>query len=252
MIRKRIQRVKSRAAVVSKALGICAALGFVVLVLIHKSGALQTSGFLAGLGAVWLIAACGVFAAFLGFRSLWREGKEGGNRSMTGFVLCLAVLSPLIFAGYNSATLPRLNDISTDLTDPPMFTGEAKLTLAAELQAKAYPKVTGRRYDVSAELVAASIEELVTSEGWRVLNRSDNFAVAREFQIEAESTTLLFGFTDYVAIRVTDEERSAFVDMRSKSGFGDSDLGANADRIIKFLDTLDDKLAKEAGRQTNP
>jgi Protein of unknown function (DUF1499) len=237
---------------VSKASGICAVLGFVVLVLIHKSGALQTPAFLTGLAAVWLVAAGGVFAALLGFRSLWREGKEGGNRSITGLALCLAVLSPLIFAGYKAATLPRLNDISTDLTDPPLFTGEAEVTLAGELQTKAYPKVTGRRYELSAELVAASIEELVLSEGWRVLHRTGDLAAAREFQIEAQSTTFLFGFTDYVAIRVTDEERSAFVDMRSKSGFGDSDLGANADRIIKFLDALDDKLAKEAGRQTKP
>jgi uncharacterized protein (DUF1499 family) len=252
MIPKRIQRVKSRAAAVSKALGICSMLGFIVMALMHKSGMLQTAGFLAALSAVWIVAIVGVFAALLGFRSLWRDGKEGGHRSMTGLLLSLAVLSPLAFAGYKSATLPRLNDISTDLPDPPIFEGQTAPRLNAELQAKAYPQVTGRRYELSAELIAAAIEELVASEGWRVLNRTGNLAGAKEFQIEAESNTLLFGFKDLVAIRVTDEERSAFVDMRSQSGFGDADLGANAARIVKFLDALDEKVAKEAGSQVKP
>jgi Protein of unknown function (DUF1499) len=252
MIPKRIQRVKSRSAFVSKALGICAVLGFLVLALMHKSGTLQTSGFLAALGAVWIVAVAGVFAALLGFRSLWREGKEGGHRSITGLVLSLAVLSPLAYAGYKSAVLPRLNDISTDLPDPPLFVGETAHRLNAELQTKVYPQVTGRRYELSAELIAAAIEELVASEGWRVLSRSGDLAGAREFQIEAETTTLLFGFKDLVAIRVTDEERSAFVDMRSKSLFGDADLGANATRITKFLDALDERAAEEAGTQVKP
>jgi Protein of unknown function (DUF1499) len=252
MIRKRIQRVNSRSAIVSKVLGICTALGFVVLVLMHKGEALETSRFLAALGAVFLAAIAGIVAALLGIRSLWREGKMGGRRSMTGLVLSLAVLSPLVLAAYKAATLPRLNDISTDLPDPPMFTGESAHRLNTDLQTKAYPQVTGRRYELSAELIAAAIEELVAAEGWRAINRQGDLAGAREFQIEAETTTLLFGFKDFVAIRVTDEERSAFVDMRSKSGFGDADLGANAARIVKFLDALDEKAAKAAGGQIRP
>jgi hypothetical protein len=252
MIPKRIQRVKSRAAYVSKALGICAVLGFVALALMHKSGALETSRFIAGLSATFLVAILGVAAALAGLGGLWRDGKEGGRRSMTGLILSLAVLSPLAFAGYKSTTVPRLNDISTDLADPPTFAGQTANRLNAELQTQAYPKVTGRRYELSAELIVAAIDELVASEGWRVLGRSDVLATAREFKIEAEATTLLFGFKDYVAIRLTDEERSSFVDMRSKSGFGDADLGANAARIVKFLDELDEKVAKEAGTQVKP
>jgi hypothetical protein len=229
-----------------------AAILFVLLALMHKTGALETSRFLAALGAVWLVALASIFAALWGFRSLWREGMEGGHRSMTGLLLSLAVLSPLAFAGYKSATSPRLNDISTDLPDPPMFSGETATKLNAELQTAAYPKVTGRRYELSAELVATGLEELIAAEGWRILNRSGDLAGAKEFQIEAEAATSIFGFKDHIAIRVTDEERSAFVDMRSKSGFGDSDLGANAARIERFLDALDEKVAEEAGGQIRP
>jgi hypothetical protein len=252
MIRKRIQRVKSRAAYVSKALGIVAALSFGVVTLMHKSGALETSQFLAAIGASSLVAIASILTAIIGFRGLWREGMEGGHRSMTGLLLSLAVLSPLAFAGYKSAMLPQLNDISTDLPDPPLFAGETAPKLNSDLQTKAYAQVTGRRYELPAELIAAVIEELVASEGWRVLNRSGDLAGTREFQVEAEVTTLLFGFKDYVVIRVTDELRSAFVDMRSKSGYGEADLGANAARIINFLNALDEKVAKEAGTQARP
>jgi hypothetical protein len=252
MIRKRIQRVNSRAAFVSKALGICVALAFVVLVLMHKSGALETSRFVAGLGAVSLVAIFGIVAAFWGLWGLWKDGKAGGRRSVTGLILCIAVLSPVIFAAYKSANAPKLNDISTDQADPPMFTGETAAHLNAGLQAKAYPQVTGRRYDLSAELVAAAIEEIIANEGWDILNRSGDLASAKEMQIEAEAETLLFGFKDYVVIRVTDEDRSSFVDMRSKSSIGNADLGANAARIAKFLDALDERAAKEVGSQVKP
>lgn len=218
----------------------------------HKSGALRTQVFLSGLGLIWLVAITGAVAAFFGIRSLWREGKEGGHRSITGLALSLIVLSPLAFAAYKAGTTPLLNDVSTDLPDPPLFAGETTPRLNPALQAKAYPEVTGRRYELSAELVAAAIEELLAFEGWRLLNREGNLAAARELHFEAEVSTLLFGFKDYVVIRVTDEERSAFVDMRSKSGFGDADLGANAARIAKFLDALDEKVQKEAGNQVKP
>jgi Protein of unknown function (DUF1499) len=252
MIRKRIQRVNSRAALVSKALGIFCALGFVALTLTHKAGALATSRFLAGLGVVALAAILGVIAAILGLRGLWKDGKLGGRRALTGLALSLAVLSPLMFAAYKSVTLPRLNDISTDLTDPPLFAGETGHELNAELQAKYYPQVTGRRYELPAELIASAIDEIIAGDGWRVLNRSGNLASAKEVLIEAEAETLIFGFKDRVAIRVTDEDRSAFVDMRSKSEIGSFDLGANAARIAKFLDALDERAAKEAGSQVKP
>jgi Protein of unknown function (DUF1499) len=252
MIRKRIQRVNSRAALVSKALGICAALAFVALALMHKSDALETSRFVEALAAVSLGAIAGIIAAFLGLRSLWKEGKVAGRRSLTGLALCLAVLSPFMFAAYKSATLPRLSDISTDQADPPMFNGETAHMLNAELQSEAYPQVTGRRYELSAELLAAAIEEIVAAEGWSVSHRSGNLASAKEFQIEAEAISPIFGFKDFVVIRVTDEGRSAFVDMRSKSGFGSADLGANAARIVKFLDALDERAAKDAGTQVKP
>jgi len=60
-----------------------------------------------------------------------------------------------------------------------------------------------------------------------------------ESQIEAIATSRLFGFEDEVAIRVTETDTGARVDMRSRSRLGQIDRGANARRIEAFLSDLE-------------
>ena len=50
-----------------------------------------------------------------------------------------------------------------------------------------------------------------------------------------------------VSIRLTDEETSTYVDMRSASRYGDHDFGDNADRVAGFLSDLDAGIAGLAG-----
>ena len=69
--------------------------------------------------------------------------------------------------------------------------------------------------------------------GWEIVH-SD----AASGQIEAVVSTLLFGFKDDVAIRLTAVEGGTQVDLRSVSRVGQSDLGANAARIQEFLDAI--------------
>ncbi|HUD52817.1 DUF1499 domain-containing protein, partial [Parvibaculum sp.] len=61
--------------------------------------------------------------------------------------------------------------------------------------------------------------------------------------IEATAVTKLIGFKDDVAIRVTETEGGAAVDVRSVSRVGMSDLGTNAKRIRAYLAALKAKLA---------
>jgi uncharacterized protein (DUF1499 family) len=51
-----------------------------------------------------------------------------------------------------------------------------------------------------------------------------------------------------VAIRLTDEGETTYVDMRSASRYGRGDFGDNARRIAGFLDALDAEMADQAGR----
>jgi uncharacterized protein (DUF1499 family) len=67
-----------------------------------------------------------------------------------------------------------------------------------------------------------------------------------EYLLEAVATTFLLGFPSDVAIRLTDEGESTYVDMRSASRYGRDDFGDNARRISAFLDRLDAEMAGQA------
>ncbi len=63
-----------------------------------------------------------------------------------------------------------------------------------------------------------------------------------ERYIEAVATSFIFGFESDVVIRLIEEEEGTLVDMRSVSRFGPHDLGANAARVIGFMQELDETL----------
>jgi uncharacterized protein (DUF1499 family) len=57
--------------------------------------------------------------------------------------------------------------------------------------------------------------------------------------IEATATTFWYGFKDDVIIRIRPAEGGgSVVDLRSISRIGGSDIGANAERIRKFMKSL--------------
>jgi uncharacterized protein (DUF1499 family) len=69
--------------------------------------------------------------------------------------------------------------------------------------------------------------------GWEIV------AVAPDaWRIEATATTLFFGFKDDIVIRIGPQGPGSRVDMRSLSRIGGSDIGANAQRVRKFLAQL--------------
>jgi Protein of unknown function (DUF1499) len=110
--------------------------------------------------------------------------------------------------------------------------------------------VTGRRYGISGENLLALVERQISGSNWRMVERRGSLTGTGEVLLEAEATTLIIGFKDQILIRVTDEGGTAYVDMRSKSSFGDYDMGANAARIVKFMQALDLLAALAPGAQT--
>jgi ABC-type amino acid transport substrate-binding protein len=247
MITKKSVRQSSVSARWSIRCAIFALALMAVAVFLHRFEQIATGPFLSVLALAALIAALGLVLSVTGLTGLWLHGHAGGRRAAAALALCLIALTPFGYALYKAAALPRLADITTDLADPPQFAGSAAQGIKAELQAAAYPDVTGRRYGIAGENLLALVERQVTESGWRVIERRGNFGGAGEMLLEAEATTLIIGFKDQIVIRVTDEGETAYVDMRSKSGFGDYDMGVNAARIVKFMQALD---ALAAGAQT--
>ena len=140
---------------------------------------------------------------------------------------------------------PPINDITTDLNDPPAFPvgqiGPAPASFKP-LQAASYNDLRpilnprhspGQVFD-SALRLASSLPR------WSV-----TFTDKPAGLIQGTAKTRVFRFTDDWVIRVRAMPGGgpgSVVDMRSRSRVGKGDLGANAARISNFLGSLGTEL----------
>ena len=147
--------------------------------------------------------------------------------------------------------LPYIHDISTDTANPPEFVAAAKLRKpgdhpvtydgkeVADLQHKAYPDLASLTTGAPREKVFESAKAAIASMGMQL---SD--ADAAQGRIEATQTSLLYGFTDDMVVRIATGADGTKVDVRSKSRVGRSDLGQNAKRIRAFLAKLQENMSR--------
>src|SRR5688500_6817653 len=116
-----IEEPVSRAALWSRkiawfALAVTAvALAFMRFQLVDvQAGAISLA---AGLG----LAALAVLLALAAFVRIWMEGRRGVGAAVKGLALALLILAYPGFYVLRGLTLPNLNDVSTDIDDPPAF-----------------------------------------------------------------------------------------------------------------------------------
>lgn len=223
--------------------------------LCHRYGLLETLPFFWVLGVVFVCAAFAIMMGVYAFTRLWHYGDLGGWDLTVGSMTGLAVLAPFMLFAYWGATLPMLSDVSTDTDDPPAMVLAARarapdmnpilpITPAnALVQAAAYPTVTGRRYTLPLDVTVDAVEAVVKAKGWTLLSDAAVPDGAQQATVEALAHTLIFAFPVDVAIRVTDEGGTSYVDMRSNSRYGLYDFGDNAARITAFLTDLDMQTA---------
>jgi hypothetical protein len=187
--------------------------------------------FSAALSAVLLL----IFALML-LRSRDRKTvAQGALPAVPGSVLLILALQ--------GAKAPPIHDISTDLIDPPRFerapslrgAGSNPLVLDPEVmeqQHAAYPGLdtlrTARSFTTSYNKALRTARAL----GWEITREDPNAGF-----IEAVDRTALMNFADDIVIRVRTNAEGSLVDLRSVSRVGISDLGANAARIERFLET---------------
>ena len=202
-------------------------------------------GFFITLGGVLLMGLL-FFPALI---SLFRRGWGGvpafslvvGLFSLVGlgFLVALALKSPL-------------NDLTTDITNPPKFTHLAfDLPLSAEnikeldpsfaidksysptqkaLQVEYFPDLSGFKVEAPFQKVIPLMEKGILEQlpDWKVVVH-DSKTGRLEFEVESP----LFRFVDDVVIEARPDKNpnDTVVHMRSRSRVGKSDLGANAKRI---------------------
>ena len=196
---------------------------------------------LAAWGA-WTAIAGSVIALAGGAVWLGR-GRGGAGGGLRGLMLSLPVGALGIAFEVAARTTPPINDISTDIEDPPVFwftvTPSDYPSQNAEAQRAAYPEVRSLDLPLAAEKAVSAVLERVNARVWEILS-----AHPEDTQIEAIARSRLFGFEDEVAIRLSEIDTGIRIDMRSRSRIGRIDRGANARRIEAFLAELSQRVMK--------
>jgi len=173
----------------------------------------------------------------------------------------LAILIPVIGLGQLKATqkkagsLPFIHDITTNTQDVPTFTDvilserakvqgvntvdyvgkkdkpDGKLVSVLQSQAEAYADIRPLILSDTPEVVFGQAKAAIRQMGWALKSEDVKTGL-----IEATETTFWYGFEDDIVVRLRPSEGGGTVlDVRSISRIGGSDIGANAERIRKFL-----------------
>ncbi|MDP2294581.1 MAG: DUF1499 domain-containing protein [Pseudolabrys sp.] len=191
------------------------------------------------------VAALGLVVSAIG-AVLSRPGtrRRGFLLSVIGIAASLPVVAMAMQWEYAARTNPPINDISTDIEDPPVFWDMPNPTVypgreTAALQRAAYPDLAPLNLNVATDRAYALAKALTKDKGWEIVADEP-----KEGRIEAVDRSLLYGFRDEIVIRIAASDGGARVDLRSRSRIGRIDRGVNATRIRGFLSALKESAGK--------
>lgn len=281
------ERRKSRAAIWCLRLAMVAVPYFILTVYLHRSTSIQT------VQAFWLLAfgiAMVIGALLLGLRAtvdLWEKGYEGGRSTVNGMALSLLLLSPFGYQLFQALDNPQLNDLATDVINPPVYlTGQSSVSnqpnydqYKSRVIVSSYPQIITRRYNAAPERVLTSVFEILKRWGWTFvagknvpeqlqeqLSEESDEAPASEAElggglaapleengvlediiVQIEAKSFIMKLKSDLVIRLTSDGDSTLVDMRSVSHWGPHDFGSNAANIDDLMNELDFLLAGVAG-----
>lgn len=205
----------------------------------------------------YAIYALGAGAAFCLIGFVFGLIAFGGNvlshaaNGLLGIVIAIAVF--LVPYSQMSRNAPPIHEVTTDFDNPPAFVDIVPLRVANEaanppeyvakierfgrtfdimqLQKDNYPDIQplrfeGTNYEAVFEKALKGVEEM----NWTLVSANPQLG-----RIEAYDTTPWMGFVDDVVIRVEAQPMAYEIDIRSKSRVGFGDVGANAERVRKYL-----------------
>jgi uncharacterized protein (DUF1499 family) len=192
-------------------------------------------------------AGLAVVAAGGALATIWRHGGPGAHLAVKGLVFALCVLAPAAWFGGLALRLPMINDVSTDLAEPPSF-GRSRAAVdarggliirefdaaTAQDHLDAYPQLQPIVLEQTPEESLALALRAVTNLGWTVLDSAPPTGRTGVGRVEASARSLVFGFVDDITIRIRPGLNETRIDLRSASRVGRHDFGANARRIQAF------------------
>jgi len=256
----RLRRRSSRSARWSLRLSRFAIPVFILTIIFHQFGMIGAKTMLILFGIIWIGATVAIILGVVGLLTIWSFGLDGARRALLGIVLSLPLLAIPLYFTWLTLLYPQMNDISTNLSEPPVF-----IQLSGIRPSDANPIVTrygpeealvqGEAYsDIRPLYLGSSIEDtysavlaVVGDMGWQIIVEepaNDGDSPAR---VQAVAKTLIAGFSDDVIILIMPDQGDTRVDMRSVSRYGRHDFGTNANRIKTFLIALQEEVSPTLG-----
>jgi Protein of unknown function (DUF1499) len=227
-----------------------------IAIVMHRFVGLSTPIALNIAAACFAGAALVLAMAFVAGLDIWVTGRQGAARIVVATVVACALLTIPAGLFIVSRKYPVLNDVTTDVTDPPPLSGAVKLRNPganpvtypagkfATLQQTSYPDiktlVVPRPAEEAFEIVMQAIGKLKMRVGYDQPPQDDTPGL-----VEVTDKTMVFGFVDDVVIRIassSDDEAHALIDVRSSSRYGTSDFGRNAQRVRAILREISGRL----------
>jgi uncharacterized protein (DUF1499 family) len=202
---------------------------------------------LAVLGGSLIIACAAILSAILAFVVIWHSGRKGAGQAFAGLVLATVLLAYPAYLAQQTLWLPRLPDISTDLTDPPNFslsrealaaragTTPPSIVIARrKAQLKAYPQIQPILLDLDAPEAFDAAVKAVTVTGWKIVEQRPPGGRSGLGHIDAIATSFILGFPSDITLRLRPLAGQTRIDIRSASRFAPLDFGANPRHIANF------------------
>jgi hypothetical protein len=196
-----------------------------------------------GLAALALPALAGAAAFASSTGKTWR--RQALAAAAIPLLTVLVIVLPSL-----SRLNPPIHDITTDPGDslqlPSDVAGLPNAVAPVEppraellaLQREHYPDLGPLETAEPPERVFLAALRVAEDSGWEIHSQD-----AAAGLLHATVTSRVFGFVDDVVVRVQPQAAGARVDVRSRSRFGQSDLGANAARVAAYLERLRGALA---------
>ena len=192
----------------------------------------------------------GVTSLFLGLASIFLPGVAEQVSKGAGMLAVVIGLGSLLLLGTlvrRASGVPAIHDITTETTDPPLFSAAA-MNLAnrgrdlsyphgpaetPRLQEQAYADLQPIELRVGPDDAYQEALNTASDLGWDVVESNPT---TRTF--EAEDETSVFRFVDDIVVRVRPGSIGSVIDVRSTSRTGVGDMGVNANRIRQFRSAL--------------
>jgi hypothetical protein len=221
-------------------------LGLLSILAVRFGGVPHRNGlFLLGLGI--LLAVLALVSAVIAFSAIWRTGAAGAGLAGRGLALALFMLAYPAYFAVAAIRLPVLNDVVTDVTDPPSFSrSRAALDARAgylppefdreriQEQIEDYSDLRTIVLEQPAEDAMGLVQRAATNLGWLVIDSAAPTGRTGTGRVDAVARSMVYRFPDDITIRVRQGVGETRVDVRSASRLGRHDFGANARHIREF------------------